>query len=311
MKLLIDENLERIIRSLILSFWPDRKNDFFPGPLPVSIEKVSFIKLQKYPYLICPKSDGIRYFMIVYDKICYLVDRNFKIYETDIVTESSKMSLFDGELITDFKNVTKYIIHDCVCFDDVSVSNDNFDERYVAIKNYISEYNDNDKNPSIKIFIKKFYNFDQIPQFKKYISTIDHKIDGYIMTPINLPIGTGTQHSLFKWKPLDKHTFDFKIIETNDEYLLYMSEGPDIKIFASVGKLSTSGIQYSKMLEKIGFQRSEEGTIVECTYKDSMYQPIMLRPDKSHPNSYRTIERTMFNIKEGITEEELFNRNAI
>ena len=66
------------------------------------------------------------------------------------------------------------------------------------------------------------------------------------------------------------------------------------------------------MLKAIGYKETNgtsSGIIVECTYniKTSRYEPHLLRPDKSHPNSESTIKRTMNNITENITEEEILN----
>jgi hypothetical protein len=49
------------------------------------------------------------------------------------------------------------------------------------------------------------------------------------------------------------------------------------------------------------------GMIVECEYDEvaDTFKPIKLRLDKSHPNSLMTINKTMCNIKENITMDEL------
>ena len=38
--------------------------------------------------------------------------------------------------------------------------------------------------------------------------------DGIIFMPENLPVISGTQYSMLKWKPDDKHTFDFLVKES-------------------------------------------------------------------------------------------------
>ena len=47
--------------------------------------------------------------------------------------------------------------------------------------------------------------------------------------------------------------------------------------------------------------------IVECYIEDGEYVPIKLRPDKTRPNSIRTVERTLQNIEENITLSELLD----
>ena len=45
--------------------------------------------------------------------------------------------------------------------------------------------------------------------------------------------------------------------------------------------------------------------IVECYLEDDNYIPLKLRNDKTRPNSLRTLEKTIVNIEENITKEEL------
>ena len=51
-------------------------------------------------------------------------------------------------------------------------------------------------------FIDNIYNDPSFPQN-----------DGLIFMPNKLPVVSGTQYSMFKWKPPNKHTFDFQIVE--------------------------------------------------------------------------------------------------
>lgn len=310
-KIVTDEKLRLDIQTLILGYWPNRQNDYFPGPLPVSLELKNFYKLKNYPYLICVKSDGTRFLFLHYNSRSYLIDRTFKIREVFInFKEDPKIFLYDGELIEKNNGEWYYIIHDCICMENINVSTEDFDDRYESIQTTMSEYicDDDVQSPVIKLGIKKFFKFDMIDQFKKYIKEIDHKTDGYILTPLKLPIGTGTQYSLFKWKPIKSHTFDFKITDDDKIYYVYVSQDKGEILFATVDKNSEDGIKFKKELNEINYT---SGSIVECIYDDNTkcYVPIMIRKDKIHPNSLYTIDKTMLNIRENITEAELFTLN--
>lgn len=309
LNLVTDTLLLQDIRTLILGFWPNRHNDYFPGPLPVSIELKNFHKLKNYPYVICVKSDGTRYFLLIYKNKSYFIDRSFKVYHIEDVIHDSNTHLFDGELIVNNDGKHEYIIHDCICYNGKNISTESLDSRYESILSFsesIDQYVKDSNETKIKIGIKKFFNIKtQINEFKEYIKTINHKIDGYILTPLKLPIGTGTQYSLFKWKPLNMHTFDFRIKYDKGIFLAYVLQENTEILFASVSKTTEEGLEFSKKLDSLNFKNND---IVECEFNNNTksFVPIMIRADKIHPNSLYTVEKTMFNIKENITEDELF-----
>jgi mRNA-capping enzyme len=310
-----DKKLLQEITTFVLGLWPNRINDYFPGPLPVSLELRNFSKLKALPYVICVKSDGIRFFLAFFNGVSYMIDRTFKIAEVAIKFKSTcKGLLFDGELIKNNDNIWTYIIHDCVCMNGVNISNDNFDQRYEILQQGLVDYFLKDppgfdvhlSSTYIKLSVKKFFTFDKINEFKEYIKTIDHPHDGFIMTPVNKPIGTGTQYTLFKWKPKESHTFDFRVKEDHGVYYAYVIQYQKEELFASISNKEPEGKEFENSLKKIGFK---SGDIVECRYDDvrGVFEPILIRLDKSHPNNINTVEKTLINIKEAITMDELFN----
>jgi mRNA guanylyltransferase len=313
-----DARLLQNLRATILGFWPNRKNNHFPAPLPVSLERKNFYKLKQYQYLICVKSDGMRFLMMCYDGKVYMVDRAFKFYQIKqnfdrviygSVTKDTCGAIFDGELIKDEKGSWVYIIHDCVSMSGKDISQEHFDERYVAVNEALQDFwSYDEKLCDFKISTKRFYKFSEIETLKKNLESLDHSIDGLIFTPITLAIGTQTQYTLFKWKPREHHTFDFKVSETRDAYNAFVSQGQSDAIFASVEKRTPAGKTFTELLKKKcpTFKNSD---IIECEYneKTECFDPFMIRTDKSHPNSLYTVEKTMCNIKENITMEELFN----
>ena len=111
------------LRSGILDFWSNRKNDHFPAPQPVSLERKFFDKLKNYPYLICVKSDGMRFLMMCYNNDTYMVDRAFRFFKVNQCfgsmiyggnVDNTCGALFDGELIFNDNKEWVYVIHDCI-----------------------------------------------------------------------------------------------------------------------------------------------------------------------------------------------------
>ena len=80
--------------------------DNFPAPLPVSIEKKNFEKLEKFEYNVSLKLDGTRFLMyFLKDKLgknqCILINRALKFFSIEINCDDNLYcgTLLDGELI--------------------------------------------------------------------------------------------------------------------------------------------------------------------------------------------------------------------
>lgn len=319
----VSDDLLNILRNVVLSFWPepDRKNDYFPAPQPVSLERRDLIKLIEYDYFVCVKSDGMRFLMVCYEGKTYMVDRAFKFYEVNQKFNNNLLyshndggdlkglcgGVFDGELVCNKQGKWQYVIHDCISISGKDISHFMFPERYKQVAHFVediwvvggSEF---------KIAEKQFFTFRQLNMLNELIESgkLDHRTDGLIFTPRNKKVGIHTQFDLFKWKPRHLHTFDFKIVLNNTGILAYVNVNGEHELYAS----APHGSQEEKIFIdalKINCPRFINGNIVECDYNevDDMYKPIKIRSDKTHPNSKFTVKKTLGNIKENITVEEL------
>lgn len=320
--------LENKLKNVVLGYWPERKNDFFPAPQPVSLERRDLYKLKNYPYLVCVKSDGMRFLMLLVNSFgtnkCYLVDRAFRFYAVDqpFGEDIYNNTVFDGELVrteTMFgEKQWSYIIHDCVCYKNINVAKKTFKERYACVESAVTtDYTQEEELSSdgFNVQIKKFFPFRELDQLVKMMEDgelINHNTDGIIITPSDLPIGMYTQYTLFKWKPRQLHTFDFKIEVRNGTIYAQVNDKKNSKDpknpvvdFASVSINTENGKLFFDRLKAIeGFKN---GSIVECDYDDvtECYKPKLIRNDKKHPNGLYTVEKTLNNIVENITIEHL------
>ena len=315
-----DKTQLKYLQSIVLSYWPKRRKDYFPGPQPVSLERESLFKLKRFPYMACVKSDGMRFMMLctVVDESnkCYMIDRAFRFYEVDQCFDKVIYSntLFDGELVRvtkkDSETTWTYVIHDCVSYNGDDVSQKNFLERYSCVKTVVNSFWDFvDKDDVFPIEVKtfvEFENLDKLVEMKKN-GDITHKTDGLIFTPIKFGIGTNAQYTLFKWKP--SHTFDLKIREEEDKYVAMVNKKDNLVDFASVDKDSEDGKTFGDKLKSLEDPKYENNSIVECSYNinKKSFNPILIRTDKTHPNGLFTVEKTLINVEENITENELLN----
>jgi hypothetical protein len=154
------------------------------------------------------------------------------------------------------------------------------------------------KKDPLVLRTKKFYQAQNIQEFKTTIlDTLDHKSDGLIFTPVYTPITAGTHETMFKWKPGDSNTVDFKIKYTNGRWCMYLQEKGYMYYESEIPK--TKPIP----------QWLKDDMIVECKYMINdtplWWKPLLPRTDKVHPNNRRTYYNTIKNIQENITLEEL------
>lgn len=310
-----DEKISTKLQKYVLDFWPERKNNYFPAPQPVSLERRDLFKLKKFTYMVCVKSDGMRFLMVCLDNKCYMVDRAFRFYkvEQDFEDNVYKGSVFDGELIKT-KNALgeeewTYIVHDCISFAGKNTTKLTFTERYECVDTLVEMcWNQNDgKKCSFNLQTKTFMEYSKIEDLIDTMNneSINHNTDGIIFTPVNLPVGMHTQHTLFKWKPRELNTFDFKIMVNSIDIIAQVSEKRELTDFASVDKSTENGKTFNDKLKNI--KEFKNGSIVECDYNEvtECYEPLFVRTGKTHPNGIYTVDKTHLNIRENITIEEL------
>lgn len=267
----------------------------FPGPMPVSFEKKHINVLKKYTYFMAEKSDGVRYLLLCFYFKDYaysvLINRKMEFFIVSLcfsVDVFEKTTLLDGELVDDV-----FIVFDCYTFKGQDLSSHRFSQRLEHAQQIVNEkiynYDPECLHYMIKdIVVKPFYrdlNFE-----------FSDKNDGCIMMPDELPVVKGTHWSLFKWK--SNHTVDFII---DSDYILYSLDKGNL--------VKTGECNDCDLLDQLFnvFDDSDQRYLVECEYKESEWVPFKVRTDKSHPNNLLTLERTMVNIQENITFNDLKN----
>lgn len=276
--------------------------DYFPGPQPVTVEVKDFEKLRSEKYMVCEKSDGERYVMMLINvdnkPMCFITNRNNELY---FITASFKKevfegSIFDGELIQTKAGEWNYVIHDCFCYNRTSFMESPHNLRYACIIDFIVKRYVNKETDCFNIKTKLFYHFGpKLSETWAHIQkTTENEIDGLIFTPLNRPIVFGRDYSLLKWKT--EHTMDLLVVFGEDELLFY---GTKNFLFRKINKETES---YNNVMELDNSSFGNNDVIIEFNYihETDTFIPYRIRCDKDKPNSEITIKNTLKNIKEAI-----------
>lgn len=279
--------------------YKNRGLDTYPAPQPVSIEKKDIVKLTQYNYNIGLKLDGIRYLLfLIKDNLnnnsSILINRSLEFFSINLNLNNDDLyinkTLLDGELCNN-----EYIIHDSVLINGIKIRNMHHDNRLSIVSDNLKNIMNNEV---LIIKIKKFYKYTDFDNFIKNEYNINNNNDGIIFMPNNLSVMSGTQYSLFKWKPLNKHSFDFLIKEENKNLEAYVYHLKNITLFAKINYNDENGKIFIDTCKKLENYKNE--CITECYFENNNFIPILIRTDKHHSNSLRTIERTLFNVNENI-----------
>jgi hypothetical protein len=283
--------------------------NFFPGPQPVAVEKKDLELLKKKKYVVCEKSDGERYLLIIIyienNPMCLLLNRNndFFFVELNITSEMFEGTIFDGELIQTKNGNWNYLIHDCIAFNKRSYINIPHSKRYGAIIDFITiRYSYSETNP---FFIKTKIFYEYSPDIEltwNHIqNTTENNIDGLIFTPIYSPIFFGRQIDLFKWKNGGNHTIDLLVKLVSNKIYTYYSNN---KVFKKFDKNDT---EFKKIVSFVENNELTKGIVLEFKVtSDNTLNPYRIRTDKNMGNSKLTIDNTFKNITESLEIQDLY-----
>ncbi len=276
---------------------------FFPGPQPISIERRHMNLLNRNEYFVCEKTDGVRIILVCYTvngkKIAVTVNRAMEMEEVSFCFPKNAFNgtILDGEMVTARDGKKYFMVYDAVIVSGTCVKNMNLMNRIYIIDRFVKGIL-KVKMDKFEIKLKKFYYMKHIKYLIKLVENkkFQYSTDGLIFTPVFEPIRIGTHDTMFKWKPREKNTIDFKVINRNENEIgLYIQDRGDM-VFQSLIKTKNITEEWRKKLV--------DNVIVECEYQwdqwPHWWKPICIRTDKTHPNNRRTLYRTMINIEENI-----------
>lgn len=263
----------------IQTAWGHEPSDRFPGPQPISIERRHFRLLGEQPYVVCEKTDGVRHLLVCDpEKKCALVNRAFQV--TPISLNLARGTILDGELVECRDGRRLFVVHDAVLVRDENLCRMTLTQRLDKARSAIRSLMYTPKSP-FRVVVKTMTPLEDI---EKLPTEYPYETDGLVFTPVEEPIRSGTHETMFKWKPRERITIDFLV----RGQALYVQEH---------GTLIKEAIMH-------GDRTFPDGTIIECSYSDLGWKPVLVRTDKTYPNNRRTFFRTLVNLRENIVLEE-------
>ncbi len=273
---------------------------------------------------ITDKADGHRYLMYIRPDGAYLlypptdVVRYLRVLDADQImegqyyiqpeqTDALKNSLFDGELVILEDGTRDYLVFDLLIDRGVNVRHIKFIDRIKKLKELLA------KNPITGITVKEFYlpadgNF--YTRVNKVLGAIPHKPygnDGIIFNNINDSYASTV--NVYKWKPPNKLTIDFKITQIGPKtFSIYVKEGKGSKLqlFTGTARYPTKSIVEVPSLV-INNSTLFSGQIVEMGWdsKAGTFIPDRIRHDRDQPNFFSTAKDVWNDIMDPISENTI------
>lgn len=310
-----DTKLKRVLFDEIKTRWNNYTYDSFPGPQPVSIERCHLSVLRNEEYRVCEKSDGQRFLFVCtrYDNkpYCFVIDRKKDIFLLcfEIVTEAFDGTILDGEIILNkHTNKHEFLVYDSTMVRGKSTTHMTHSKRMREALEVVQFIKPSGKKSSFTVRLKTFYPIERFETFvKDIVPHLSYEIDGFVFTPNKDPVISGTHYRMFKWKERHKNTVDF-LVEPNhnkrfaNAYVIKIMKGKTPKALLDNKLVVDPGHEVETEIRRTGV-----GVVVECEYVGpNAWRAILIRRDKTFPNSHMTLTKTLLNIEENIQLKEFF-----
>ena len=317
----------------------------FPGSNPVSLERSNLSTIHTKTYLAALKSDGIRYILMLSESRCgaptaLMIDRSFNIFEVEVWANPSffsKGTALDGELVRDFTNDTPrlaFLVFDAlvVCGDRVRAT---YSDRLQLLNQLILSSHDDvgtdletvlvDENRicavnnhmGMQLFPKKFVPASKVRQLWSGRLHSAFRHDGLILTCNDY---SDVSAASFKWK-LD-HTVDVLAdVDESGKWKISVGHAGSLCNITNHILLQDRTEATRKVRTPVVFEQNEllqcllvdtdepKRHILECacSFQDKALHLfcIKVRRDKANANSLFVVQKTILNMHENISLEEL------
>jgi len=195
----------------------------FPGSQPVSLSRSNMGDIASKQFLVCEKTDGVRFLLQVCGREAYFVDRKYEFYPAPLdsqVLERLENTLVDGELVLDDVpgegSRTTFLIFDAIAVKGRFVGDLSLSDRLRAVRGEVMPPFGATGRIAVgtdfefTVGLKHMYRKQDVGLvLSAVLPALFHENDGLIFTRDDEPYKIGTCDFILKWKPLHLNSVDF------------------------------------------------------------------------------------------------------
>lgn len=275
----------------------------YPGPNPVSMERASLGAMTAASragtlVFVAPKTDGVRAALMAVTvegrKVIVLWTRRLACYLLPLARfprVAFQGTLLDGELVANASSGrVDYLAFDVVAASGARVLQRPFSGRIAAARHALADYTACDSDPIGLVVVKSFVPLGAalFPSVRALLADETYVADGLVFVPEALGVVYGRHETFLKWKT--RHTIDF------------VFTGGALHVYDAAQRANRP---IHGALESLK-QPPPDGTVVECELVDAgVWRLVGTRADKSRGNDSETFRRTMTNILENISLDDI------
>ena len=286
---------------------------------PVPLYGQNIEELKNRQYAIIRKLNGVRRLLIVHEGVIYAVSQQYNVFKCvglslpESPSQDWNQSLFDAEIVctnAEKDGKRSLFILDCLCASGKNVRNEKLASRLAHVKTFSEDFKDMEKD--ISVFAQVYYTLSQLPLLTKLgrngdptspVPSARCTADGLLFVPTTLRYNIGCSRFLLSWKPVVLNTMDLAAFKENDD------DGKPVLALKSYNHKESS-YKTCGTIDPVpqNMEDLEDGTVVECNWKDDKWTVQKIRKDRAHPNADWVVSDAVEQAKHPVSPKMLLEK---
>jgi hypothetical protein len=291
-----DEEVKKKVKFFLNNLWYGKFSHVFPQQTCDYIERKNLFKIKNFLYYYYKKNtkNEKKAFLFLFTDSTstnksVIIYRDLSMYDTtiDCNCDYYKNSLFDITV-----NENKIIIYDTIYSSGIKINEYTFIDRINEAENFKK----NTSNPSFEIceYLDEFHDLNNsLIKFEEEIFMISN----------NMPIVVGINRGCFKWQPSNFIYFSLKVVEDDNNLLLYTSNYRKDVLFAKIDSSVIEGEMYINKIKNLNNYKND--CVIDIGLNDPDNEIIIIRVSANYPSSLRHIEKLLYIRKENVDIHEI------